>query len=640
MSREGARANSEQSPTSTESASRLPSDVDAAANQGRWSALFLALLTVAIATIALVSQQLTVTHADNSVPNEGFYWAVAQYQIAHHRLKQELRAIAAGEPANAEELARRTAVLASKASILTEPSEVKTLLNSVPGYAAATHRVAELQRRIGPVLELKGFAQADAVKVLGEFNALGDDELLGRLASDVRLAEVTAKEEMLRSLTRRMAWVWAGFALCWTTLALWTFYVVRSRRRYAAAAIDRQLAVEAMEQAVDAKRKFLSMVSHELRSPLQSIVTAAESLALDLSLKGSRPQSVAAIRRIRHAVTVLQGQFRDLLTIARSNTGQLGIQVETFEFGELVRDVCAGLEDSALAKGLSFRVGVPVSPVTVSADPIRIAQVLRNLVENAVRYTSVGQVQVQVEPFVSSVSAATGAASAADLQSPAKPESTSTAGWVQFVVHDTGPGLPPLSSERLKRAALPFELNSDGTGIGLFVIRDVLQQLGGRIEVQSRDASNPEGQGTTFTVSIPATRVQDTAARASSSEPADALSVLVVDDRSDVRDALSEVTRRLCHVCRVVGTAAEAHLLLATTHFDVMLIDLEMPDKDGLALATEIRQGGGLNAASMLILISAAENQAAGQAWPFDGFLQKPIDGLTLGRLIGSRMPH
>jgi len=68
-----------------------------------------------------------------------------------------------------------------------------------------------------------------------------------------------------------------------------------------------------------------------------------------------------------------------------------------------------------------------------------------------------------------------------------------------------------------------------------------------------------------------------------------------------------------------------------------VLVDMEMPVTDGLALATEIRQGDGLNTASMLILISAAENQAAGQIWPFDGFLQKPIDGQALARLIGAR---
>ena len=184
---------------------------------------------------------------------------------------------------------------------------------------------------------------------------------------------------------------------------------------------------------------------------------------------------------------------------------------------------------------------------------------------------------------------------------------------------------------------MPFASSSDGTGIGLFVIRDVLQQLGGSIDVQTRDATHPEGQGTTITVSSPALHVQDAVPREDRDEPSEALNVLVVDDLSDVRDSLGDVTRRLGHACRAVGSAADARPLLASTHFDVVLVDLEMPDTDGLALATEIRQGDGVNAASMLILISAAENPAAGQVWPFDGFLQKPIDGQALARLIGSR---
>ena len=138
-------------------------------------------------------------------------------------------------------------MLASRVSILTEPSEIQSLLSAVPGYGEATQRVAELQQRIGPILERRPFAQADAVKVLGEFKAVGDDELLSQLASNVRLAEIHAKEATMRSLSRRIGWAWAGFALCWTALALWLLYAIRSRRRYRAAARDRQRAVEAME---------------------------------------------------------------------------------------------------------------------------------------------------------------------------------------------------------------------------------------------------------------------------------------------------------------------------------------------------------------------------------------------------------
>jgi signal transduction histidine kinase/CheY-like chemotaxis protein len=615
---------------------RRSGDTPSTKGKGWWSILVLVLLSAVAATTALVSQQLTVSRAANAVPNEGFYWSVAQYQIAHYRLKQELRAVAAGEPVNASELSRRAAVLASRVSILTEPSEVKSLLDGVPGYADATRTVAELQRRVGPILEKGALTQADAIKVLGDFKAAGDDALLSTLANDASIAELNAKEAMTQSLSQHIGWIWGGYAFSWTALVLWLLYAIRSRRRYRAAAHDRQRAVAAMEHAMVAKRKFLSMVNHEVRSPLQSIVASAELLAM----KDRRPESVAAIRRIRHAVTALQGQLRDLLTIARTDAdtaGQLSTQVESFEFGELVQDVCVGIKDAANAKDISLEVLLPPSPVTISADPIRIAQVLRNLVENAVRYTSAGRVQVRVEPFASRQRATGSAASSSDIRSAEAPTASPVEGMVRFVVHDTGPGLPPRASERLKSAAVPFASSSDGTGIGLFVIRDVLQQLGGSIDVQIRDVPHPEGQGTSFTVTIPALLVQDAGPRVDCDEPPEALNVLVVDDLADVRYSLGEVTRRLGHVCLEVGSAAEARPLLASMHFDAVLVDMEMPVTDGLTLATEIRQRDGLNTASMLILISAAENQAAGQTWPFDGFLQKPIDGQALARLIGAR---
>ena len=612
------RRNPAQIPVTPLAGGRRSGDAPSSKGFGWWPALVLVLLTAVVATTALISQQLTVSRAANAVPNEGFYWSVAQYQIAHHRLKQELRAVAAGEPVNAPELSRRAAVLASRVSILTEPSEVKSLLNAVPGYVDATRRVAELQSRVGPILEKGALTQFEATKVLALFQVADDDELLSQLASDVRSAEINAKEAMAQSVSRRIGWIWGGFAFCWGALALWLLYAIRSRRRYRAAAHDRQRAVEAMEQALVAKRRFLSMVNHEVRSPLQSIVASAEFLAM----KDSRPDSAGAIRRIRHAVTVLQGQLRDLLTIARGDAAQLPTQAETFELGELVQDVCAGLEEAAIAKGLAFHVEFPPSPVTVSADPILIAQVLRNLVENSVRYTSAGRVRVRVEPFVSQAGAS---------------DPTASDGVVRFVVHDTGPGLPPAALERLRSSTVPFASSDDGTRIGLFVIRDVLQQLGGRVEVQTRAAADPEGQGTTSTVSIPAKQVKRISPEDDLFAGSEGLNVLVVDDLSDVRNSLVDVTRRLGHACHAVGSAAEARPVLANTHFDVALIDLEMPDTDGLALATEIREGSGPNTSAMLILISAAENEATGQEWPFDGFLQKPIDGQALSRLIGAR---
>ncbi len=600
--------------------------------------LIIVLLSTVVAGAALLSQQWALAQAERTASGEGFFWSVTQYQIAHQRLKQELRAIAAGEPVPPEALTQRWAVLESRASILTEPSEVRTMLKGVAGFEEATRRVAELHQRVAPLLEQAAFSQASAAKVLSSMKDAGDEALLSQLGNDVRQAELVAKEELLRSLHRRLSWAWAGFGLCWGLLALWLLYATHAARRYARAATERQQAVLAMEQAISTKRRFLGMVSHELRSPLQSIVTAAESLSRDTALGQSRPQSASAIRRIEVAVSGIQAQMRDLLTIARNDTGEIGLQRETFDCSELVRDVCADFEAAAAAKGLAFQVVLPQTPQTANADPIRIAQVLRNLLQNAVRYTSAGTVGVRLLE-----------ADALPIGAPVGSD------CMRFTVSDTGPGLAAEDASRLQSDQAAFELGSEtldeSMRIGLFVIRDVLRQLGGRIQVQSQP-----GQGTVARVEIPVAAADDSAAAApepklsgregDNGEP-DPLHVLIVDDSPEVLRALQEAVQHLGHHGEVAASANDAQTLLARQAYDVVLIDLEMPGMNGLALARDIRSGAldnaagpARNAQSMLILISAPDNRDVGLHPPFDGFLQKPISAEDLKKLIGSRTRH
>ena len=589
-----------------------------------------------------------MTRAEGAIPAEGFYWSVSQYQIARLELKQELRAIAAGATFNAEDLSRRAAVMASRASILTEPSDLRTLLSGVPGYLESAGRVAELQRRIGPVLRHKRVQQSDAQWVLAQFDAVQSDGALSRLASEMRTADVRGKEDLLRELRNRLTWVWIGFALCWGSIALWTLNVLRSRRRYARAASDRAQAIDAMERAIEVKRRFLSMVSHEVRSPVQSIVTAAESLAHEIGLQGNRLEGLAALRRLRHSVSALQGQLRDLLTLANSDSESPGTQVETFELGALVQDVCTSLEDLAAAKGLTFYVGVPNLPLAINADPIRIAQVLRNLVENAVRYTVTGGITVHVWIHPPAGERPVEPGRGAGSPSPALLHQRD----IQLEVHDTGPGLPPQALQQLQSNNVAFEPGRDGTRVGLYVVRDVLTKLGGTLTVHSAP-----GVGTECSVTIPVQRVAEPSAPALVSAPgaseahdeddataprvqAEVLRVLVVDDRQEILSALSEQISRLGHVCDTALSAAHAHPLLASINYDTVLIDLQMPGEDGLALATAIRKLHARNSQTMLILISAAENRAVGLTSPFDGFLEKPISSAALEALIGSRTPR
>ena len=393
-------------------------------------ALMVLLLSAVVAAVALLTQQWTLAQANRTLPGEGFYWSVVQYQLAHQRLKQELRAVAGGEPADGDAIAQRWTVLASRAAILTEPSAVNTLLGEVSGFARASRRISELHLHMAPVLDqVKAMTQRDAQQVLLDFKRADDEAVVNQLGNDARQAELNAKEQLLTDVNQRLVWVWLAFGLCWTVLALWLLNALQSRRRYAQIASDRAQALAAATQAIKTKRSFVRMVSHELRSPLQSIVTAAESLSHDTALGQSRPQSADAIRRIRHAVSSLQAQLRDLLTVARSDGGSsatgprpgtdaTGLQPETFDSSELVRDVCADFEEAALAKGLVFRLRLPDEPQTVHADPVRIAQVLRNLVENAVRYTGAGQIEVQLQGAQSPSAAHTAPRCASPSQTP------------------------------------------------------------------------------------------------------------------------------------------------------------------------------------------------------------------------------
>ena len=571
----------------------------------------LVVITCMVAAAAIVNERW-MSRASVAVQAEGLYWAVSQYQVAHHRLKQELRAVAAGELADIPALSRWTAVAASKASILTEPSEFRTVVIDVPGYLVATQQLGALQQDIGPILDRAPFGKADARSVLSRMSLIDDDELLGRLSSAARLADVQVKEATLRELALRLRWLWAALATCLLVLAMWLLYAVQSRRRYVMVALERQSALDAMDRGLIEQRRFLSMVNHEVRSPLQNIVAATDFL----STGETQPKRSAAVRRIQHAVIHLQGQLRDLLTIARSSETALTMKNEAFDMAELVRDVCAHLREVAEAKGLTFRLVSPDLPLIVTADPVRIAQVLRNLVDNAVRYTLKGEIEVVVSRH----------AGGAGIQA-------NDLNVVRIQVQDSGPGLPAGALANLQGPALPFNPSLDGSGIGLLVVRDVLRQLGGRLAVLT---TGPDG--TTVMVDFPVHHTKDPAP-----EPVCdmGLSILIVDDRADVLAALTDVVHLLGHTCTTATCAHAADQLLSTVIYDTVLIDLVMPGgMDGLALATQVRNGTGPNASSMLILISAADNIAVGQAWPFDGFLQKPIDAKTLKRLIGSKTPQ
>lgn len=277
------------------------------------------------------------------------------------------------------------------------------------------------------------------------------------------------------------------------TLALVpVFFASLVRRIHALRAIeDERARLAAIHDAVAARSAFLARVSHELRSPLQGIVSALDVLALRQGPRAGADDEL--LQRIRRSSLLLNTHLRDMLTLAKGEAGHLELRPEPFDACALVEGVAASALELARAKKLELVVDVPPQPVFVVADAARIDQILTNLLVNSIRYTETGQVRI-----------ALGSYRTGDRV-------------LDFTVSDTGPGIPEamlptlLSPDRTLAASAR---RGEGSGIGLAIVRTLVDRLGGQVAVASRP-----GRGTTFTIAIPA-------------EPAEA------DERDASRDRL------------------------------------------------------------------------------------------------------
>ena len=562
-------------------------------------------------TYSLYRLDQTIWHAAG--PQEGYYWTVAQYQIAFYRMREQVLAVAAGEPFDADTHDVRVAVLDSKGRILTEPSELTAYFRKVEGYEVAAASVAQFQKSVIPQLEAPAFGRDAARRLIREFDQV--EPPLVQLANEVRLEEIRGREATIAETLQRRTHLWMLLTASWLLLVAWVATLALSRRKYRRAAEEERearrrerAAIDAMQQAVRAKTAFLGMVSHELRSPLQTILSALDVLELRIGAA----ENSEFVARIRRSANALGAQLRDLLTLAKGEAGKLEVQPETFEVCELVVGVADLFSDIAAEKGVALRCQVPDDPIFAIADPTRIEQVLTNLVSNAMKYTEQGAVTVTLQPFDAS------------------------AGELLFIVSDTGPGISAEHIPSLFKAYSRFGSTGRGSragaGIGLAIVSTVIDHLGGKIDVSSE-----EGRGTTFTVRIPVALADAEVHHAS--EQIDRKVILVVDDREDVLEALCTVAAELGYACDRAMSAGAAANFLAARKYDVVLIDLDMPIKRGDELASETRRGGGPNAGTRMVAMSASEVCSVHTGGPFEDFMQKPIDRRALREAIESRRP-
>ena len=368
-----------------------------------------------------------------------------------------------------------------------------------------------------------------------------------------------------------------------------------------------QRALDEARKATKDKSLFFSMVSHELKSPLQTIVTV---LAAENQRAAGRERR-QSLEKIGRAVKYMEAQIRDLFVLSIAETAKLEMRSETFEVGDLVREVVSSVADLAAGKSVDVRVEPVSDYLFVVTDPKRVEQVLLNIVENAVKYTKAGTVTIEY--------------------------SLEQETWLRIRVSDTGVGIPKEHIDKLfapyRRFAL-LDREHNSLGIGLTVVQTLLTHLGGTCDVQSTP-----GAGSTFTIRIPVA-VEKEGAELNVSP--DTVRLLIVDDRPEMLADLEEVATTLGYYVDTAESAPLASNVLAISKYDVVLIDLDMPVKNGFELASEIRRSAGPNSETCLVAISAGDPNAQGlempeAMWPFDSFEQKPIDARTMKRIVESR---
>ena len=399
----------------------------------------------------------------------------------------------------------------------------------------------------------------------------------------------------------------------------------RARAQAEASAAEKERLYREAQESSRLKDEFLATVSHELRTPLTAILGWAHMLRTGQFDGKSAANAFETIERNARAQAQL---IEDLLDVSRIITGKLRIDVRPIDPNSFIEAAVEAVRPAAEAKGVRLQKVMDTGLVSVSGDPVRLQQVIWNLLSNALKFTPRGgRVQVRLERVNS---------------------------HVEIAVSDTGSGIEPdflpHVFDRFRQADGTTTRHHGGLGLGLAIVRHLVELHGGTVRAESAG----EGHGATFTVLLPVAPVYASDAAEARVHPAaretlpafecpdrlDGLRLLIVDDEEDTREMLRAGLGQCGAEVTTAGSAGEALSEMRKSPPDVLISDIGMPDEDGYALIRKVRElpavRGGNAPAIALTAYARTEDRLQALRAGYQMHVTKPVELTELAAVVAS----